>query len=129
MELTRDEAAAMAGGNRFFGDVAAALWEDFNVEGNVFFGKGAEAAWRKEADLYSKEERPVLAVGNGDGNGGIRISPVTRGDGSFGLEIYVRNGDGWHVTELLKRRTDEFYALETARLACVARFGLEEERE
>lgn len=127
MELTRDEAAELTGGNRFFADVAAALWHDFNGEGQRFFGQGVEAAWRKELDLFTKEQRIVLAVGNGDGNGGIRVSPVTRGDGSFGLEIYARNGDGWKEVELLKRRTDEFYALETCRLACIARFGLVEE--
>ena len=127
MELTEREIADMTGGNRFFAAVAFNLRDDFCREGMPFYGQGVEAAWRRELDLYTKEERLVLAIGNGDGNGGIRVSPVTRGDGSLGLEIYCRNGEGWKEIELLKRRTDVCYALETVRLVCVARFGLVEE--
>lgn len=129
MELTEREVADMTGGNGFFAAVAFNLRDDFRREGRPFFGKGVEAVWRRELNLFTKEERVVLAIGNGDGNGGIRVSPVTRGDGSLGLEIYCRNGEGWKEIELLKRRTDEFYALETCRLACIARFGLAEEAE
>lgn len=129
MEMTMEDVAAASGGNAYFAAVSLSLLDDFRGEERPLYGQRASASWRRELDLYSKERRIVLSIACRRGDGEIRVYPVTRGDGSFGLGACCRSGEVWKDVEFLASRMPEFYAVEALRLACAAMLGDKEADE
>lgn len=118
MELSKEEAAAMCGGNRFFASVAFELREDFMREGMKFFGQGAEAEWEEGACGL------LLRVSGGGKQGGdVVLYPLHTCLGP-GITIEASSGLGSYGFDLRDDRVSEFTAIEAARTVCVARFSL-----
>lgn len=127
MELTREEAAERSGGNRFFAAVADELLQDFMQEGQMFFQQGVRARWDIEWDDSAGGEAVLLRV-EAEGEGEVAIRPFMSGRVQA-ISVSVGSGEAASYTaDFYGDRMSEFTALQVARLACVALFGVENRR-
>ena len=129
MELTKKEVARINGGNWFFANVADSLRQDLMEEGQMFFGQGVKASWQESNNPLTREMEVALRIESEKPHeGGIGIFPMFAG-GEFGLQVLASRHGSVYAVSFFKDKASEFTALETARLVCVARFGLENRRE
>ena len=128
MELTEKEVAEINGGNWFFASVADSLRQDIMEEGQMFYKQGAIASWEEGVSPFTGEREVALRIEGEEPNGDyIGIFPMLAG-GEFGLQVLAGRQGSVYAVSLFKDSASAFTALEVSRLACVAKFGLENRR-
>ena len=121
----------LAGGNRYFARVAAALRDDFMDRRGMFREQGVTAGWSESVNIRTGKTSPILRIRREDGTGvetgGVFVAPSNVA-GISSAQILVSNMDADYRVELADSHVTVARALEIARAICVARFAVKDRR-